>query len=67
SDGLAFEHMVDLDTRPVAPGAFRPDAFEDPDEGTGFSWGISQDSGPDEWPFLVRFDVRWPQREDGAR
>lgn len=66
-DGLRFEHMTDLDTRPTAPGAFRPDAFDDPDVGAGFAWGISQDSGPDGWPCLKRFDVRWPGREDGAQ
>ncbi len=65
-DGLQFEHMTDLDTRPKAPGAYRPDAFEDPVDGAGFSWGISQDSGPGDWPCLKRFEVRWSGREGDA-
>jgi hypothetical protein len=61
-DGLRFEHMTDLDTRPVAPGAFRPDAFDDPQDGTGIDWGICQQNGPDGWPYLRRFDITWPGR-----
>jgi hypothetical protein len=57
--------MSELDTRPVAPGAWRPDAFEDPEDGVGFQWGISQDSRPGQWPHLVRFDVNWPGRGGG--
>jgi beta-xylosidase len=66
-DGLAFEQMTDLDSRPIAPGAYRPDAFEDPNDGASFRWGISHKAGPDGWPYLVRFDVNWPGREDDER
>ncbi len=65
ADGLAFERLADLDERPKAPGAWRPDAFGDPDEGAGIEWGICQENGPGSWPYLRRFDITWPWRAEG--
>ena len=55
-DGLGFRKVGELpEVFPRAPGAFRPDAFDNTKFGRGLLWGISMRSGPD--PYLVRYDV----------
>ena len=55
-DGLGFRAVGELPVAfPRAPGAFRPDAFDNTKFGRGFLWGISMRHGPH--PYLVRYDV----------
>lgn len=64
-DGISFRRAGVLpETYPLAPGAFRPDAFENTSFGRGFQWGISMQSGPH--PYLVRYDVNLAVPETGA-
>lgn len=55
-DGISFSMMSEVADRPSAPGAYRPDAFTDPELGRGITWGLCQHSEQGVWPFLRRFD-----------
>jgi hypothetical protein len=56
ADGVHFERKSVVRGVPRAPGAYRPDAFADPDSGRGITWGISHRGGRGQMPWLVRFD-----------
>ncbi len=63
-DGVRFRKVGELpEAFPRAPGAFRPDAFDNTKFGRGFLWGISMRNGPD--PYLVRYDVNLAVPESG--
>ncbi len=53
-DGLHFSVKSHIKNPPWAPGAYRPDAFTDTDDGRGFRWGICLEGG--KWPYLRRFE-----------
>ena len=55
-DGISFSMVSELADRPSAPGAYRPDAFDDPESGQGMTWGICQHTEAGGWPFLRRFE-----------
>ncbi len=64
-DGISFRKAGVLpETYPMAPGAFRADAFENTPFGRGFEWGISMRHGRD--PYLVRYDVNLAVPETGT-
>lgn len=58
-DGLSFSRMMNLDEVPNAPGAYRPEAFTESDEGQMIEWGLHVGSAPGSLPFLERFDCQW--------
>ena len=63
-DGVGFRKVGELpEAFPRAPGAFRPDAFDNTKFGRGFLWGISMGAGPH--PYLVRYDVNLAVPESG--
>lgn len=53
ADGLHFKVISHITNPPMAPGAYRPDAFTDTKFGQGIRWGISMALGAN--PYLVRF------------
>ncbi len=53
-DGIHFRAVGRFEEVPYAPGAYRPDAFDDPRHGCGIRWGISMMYGPD--PYLTRYE-----------
>ena len=53
-DGVHFSVIGKVDKPPKAPGAYRPDAFDDTSAGKGIRWGISMETRPR--PHLVRYD-----------
>ena len=59
-DGVNFEVMSTLEDVPPAGGAYIADKFDDPENGQGFTWGLSH-YGRSQWTFLVRFDTQLQQ------
>ena len=55
-DGLRFSKMADLVNAPLAPGAYRPEAFTDSNEGDMIEWGLSIGRKEGYLPFLIRFE-----------
>jgi hypothetical protein len=53
-DGLHFHVISHLTAPPMAPGAYRPDAFSGARNGHGIRWGIAMKNGQN--PYLVRFE-----------
>lgn len=53
-DGLHFHVMSHVTAPPMAPGAYRPDAFNGARNARGIRWGIAMQNGPN--PYLVRFE-----------
>ena len=53
-DGINFSAVGRFEREPYAPGAYRPDAFEDTRAGRGIRWGICMVYGPH--PYLVRYN-----------
>jgi len=53
-DGINFTAVGRFEREPHAPGAYRPDAFEDIRYGRGIQWGVSMVHGPH--PYLVRYE-----------
>lgn len=59
-DGLDFltdKKAIDVENRPNAPGAFRPELTQLPLDENGISWGISMIHNGDE-PYLIRYDCK---------
>ena len=54
-NGVDFFFQCQVTDRPNAPGAYRPDAFSDTNNGAGIKWGISMVHHR-KWPYLIRFD-----------
>lgn len=54
-DGLDFSVKSRIKNPPKAPGAYRPDAFDNTTNGQGITWGISMGT-KNRRPYLVRFD-----------
>ena len=59
-DGLSFSKMLDLKNVPLAPGAYRPEAFTGSGKGTMIEWGLQIGTKRGALPFLERFDYTWP-------
>ena len=53
-DALHFVRCAGVRNPPVAPGAYRPDAFTDTKAGQGFHWGIAMKPKPR--PHLIRYE-----------
>jgi hypothetical protein len=52
-DGIHFEKVADLENRPQAPGAYRPELTDPTSGAETIRWGISMRHGPH--PHLIRF------------
>jgi hypothetical protein len=59
--GLHFEKIAQLQNRPNAPGAFRPELTDPMQAAQGIRWGVAMRHGPH--PYLVRFQL---DRDDNA-
>jgi hypothetical protein len=57
TDGLHFQRIADLQNRPNAPGAYRPELTEPAEAAPGIRWGVSMRHGPH--PYLVRFQFNY--------
>lgn len=54
-DGLNFRVVAALEDIPPAGGSYIADKFTDPEDGRGFTWGLSYVRN-DDWNSLIRFD-----------
>lgn len=54
ADGLHFKVISHFTSPPMAPGAYRPDAFTNARYARGIRWGIAMKNGPN--PYLVQFE-----------
>jgi hypothetical protein len=66
-DGLAFSKYRDLPTVPNGPGAYRPEAFADSGTGEMVDWGVHIGHKKGFFPFIERFDCRWPRASVGGK
>jgi hypothetical protein len=57
ADGLHFSVISGIVSPPMAPGAWRPQAFTDTHDAEPIHWGISMRDGPN--PYLVRFEYEY--------
>ena len=55
TDGIHFQKVADLASRPNAPGAYRRELTEPVEGASQIRWGVSMRHGPH--PYLVRFQL----------
>ena len=60
SDGIHFSKLAELPGVPLAPGAYRPQAFTGGDQGKMIEWGICIGDRKGMLPFLQRFEWTGP-------
>ena len=57
-DGLTFTRTDGVKNSPHAPGAYRPEAFTDSNEGERIKWGVHIGKEKKSLPFIERFDFK---------
>ena len=57
-DGLTFTRTHGVIKSPHAPGAYRPEAFTDSNEGERIEWGVHIGTEKKSLPFIERFDLK---------
>ncbi|MEI6915721.1 MAG: xylosidase, partial [Armatimonadota bacterium] len=65
-DGLTFSKMANLESVPLAPGAYRPEAFTDSGKGEMIQWGVHIGSQKP-LPWIERFDCHWGSKVPDAK
>jgi hypothetical protein len=63
-DGINFKICSHFTDPPMAPGAYRPDAFTNSRNARQIEWGLSMKLTKD--PYLVRFDCQWSSGDKKA-
>lgn len=58
-DGLRFSKLMDLQSVPSGPGAYRPEAFTNSGKGRMIEWGVHIGRQKGYLPFIERFDCQW--------
>jgi lysophospholipase L1-like esterase/predicted GH43/DUF377 family glycosyl hydrolase len=59
-DGIQFDLNQAVEERPMAPGAFRAEAFTETTPAENFYWGICMKNHK-KWPHLARFEMHLPR------
>ena len=57
-DGLTFTRTHKVIKSPHAPGAYRPEAFTDSNDGEQIKWGVHIGKQKKSLPFIERFDFK---------